>query len=295
MAYLAAAVTLPLALLLTGVLAMQAWRLADNRAMENSWAWLQAQAPATVEAFDPAMVEGLPDAARRYFLYTIAPGTPLHVVSEIHMSGEIGLGSKEAPGYRPMRARQILAPPHGFIWHLERAGTGLVQMSGSDGMANGRSWTRFWLNGTLPVARAGGDDNHLRASFGRAVAEAAFWAPAALLPQHGVRWEETGVRWEETGEPNLARAIITHGTLEQAIEIAVAENGQPRWVQFQRWSNANPEKEWRLQPFGGYLDNFQSFEGFTLPTKVEAGNHFGTEAYFPFFRVRVREVRFAVS
>lgn len=102
------------------------------------------------------------------------------------------------------------------------------------------------------------------------------------------------MRWEETGEPNLARAIITHGSLEQAIEIAVAENGQPRWVQFQRWSDANPEKEWRLQPFGGYLDDFQNFEGFTLPTQVEAGNHFGTEAYFPFFRVSVEAVRFSV-
>lgn len=294
MAYLAMAVALLLALVLTGVLAMQAWRLADNRAMKKAWAWLQAQAPATVEAFDPAMVEGLPEAARRYFLYTIAPGTPLHVVSEIRMTGEIGLGTTQAPGYRPMQARQLLAPPHGFIWRLERAGAGLMQISGSDGMAEGRSWTRLWLSGTLPVARAGGDDNHLRASFGRAVAEAAFWAPAALLPQHGVHWEEAGVRWEETGEPNLARAIITHGNLEQAIEIAVAENGQPRWVQFQRWSNANPEKEWRLQPFGGYLDDFQNFEGFTLPTQVEAGNHFGTEAYFPFFRVRVGEVRFLV-
>ncbi|MBW6390063.1 DUF6544 family protein [Billgrantia antri] len=283
MAYLATAV----GLLLVAALAMQAWRLADTRARDKAWAWLQSQAPSTVEEFDPAMVEALPEAARRYFLYTIAPGTPLHVVSEIRMSGEIGLGTKGAPGYRPMQARQILAPPHGFIWHLERAGAGLMQMSGSDGMANGRSWTRFWLNGTLPVARAGGDDNHLRASFGRAVAEAAFWAPAALLPQHGVHWEEAG-------EPNLARAIITHGTLEQAIEIAVAENGQPRWVKFQRWSNANPEKEWRLQPFGGYLDDFQNFEGFTLPTRVDGGNHFGTEAYFPFFRARVEEVRFPV-
>nr|WP_228575484.1 DUF6544 family protein [Halomonas sp.] len=274
-------------LLLVFVVALQAWRLTDNRTTQKAWAWLQSQAPSTIETFDPAMVEGLPDAARRYFLFTIAPGTPLRVVSEIRMSGEIGLGTKEAPGYRPMRARQILAPPHGFIWHLERAGSGLMKMSGSDGMAEGRSWTRFWLNGTLPVARAGGDENHLRASFGRVAAEAAFWAPAALLPQHGVRWEETGV-------PDLARAVITHCSLEQTVEIAVAEDGRPLWVQFQRWSNANPEKEWQLQPFGGTLDDFQNFEGFTLPTKVEAGNHFGIEAYFPFFRVRVEEVRFSV-
>ncbi len=72
MAYVGMAAGLLLMLVLTGVLAMQAWRLADNRAMDKAWAWLQSQAPATVEAFAPAMVEGLPDAARRYFLYTIA-------------------------------------------------------------------------------------------------------------------------------------------------------------------------------------------------------------------------------
>ncbi|QTF92196.1 DUF6544 family protein [Halomonas sp. BM-2019] len=286
MAYLGVAAGLLLALVLVVIVAMQAWRLADNRAAESAWAWLHAQAPASVEAFDPAMVEGLPEAARRYFLHTIAPGTPLHVVSEIRMTGEIGLGNQEAPGYRPMRARQLLAPPHGFIWRLDRAGSGIMQMSGSDCMADGRSWTRFWLNGTLPVARAGDDENHLRASFGRAVAEAAFWAPAALLPQ-------PGVRWEETGEPDRARAVITHGALAQTIEIALAEDGRPRWVQFPRWSDANHEKEWQLQPFGGYLDDFQNFDGYTLPTRVEAGNHFGTQAYFPFFRARVEAIRFS--
>ncbi len=203
------------------------------------------------------------------------------------MTGELGFGTKEAPGYRPMRARQILAPPHGFIWRI-RAGLGIMQLSGSDGMANGRSWTRFWLNGTLPVAWAGDDKNHLRSSFGRVVGEAAFFSPAALLPQHGVRWEATD-------EPDKARAVIGLGTLEQTIEIAVAEDGRPRWMQFTRWSNANPEKEWRLQPFGGTLDDFRNFEGYTLPTRVDGGNHFGTEAYFPFFRARVEKVRFPVS
>ncbi|WP_018952889.1 DUF6544 family protein [Thioalkalivibrio sulfidiphilus] len=267
------------------LLAMQAWRLADLRASDAAWTQLQAEAPGPVELFDPAMVEGLPEAARRYFLYTIAPGTPLHPVSEIRMVGEIGLGDREAPAYQPMRARQILAPPHGFVWRLESAGSGALRMSGSDAMVGERSWTRFWLLGTLPVVRAGADANHLRASFGRVVAEAVFWAPATLLPRDGVQWEEGDA-------PGRARALLTHGSLTQSLEIEVAEDGQPLWVMIPRWSNANPEGKWRVQPFGGTLDGFKDFGGFALPTRVEGGNHFGTGDYFPFFRARVEDVRF---
>jgi hypothetical protein len=273
-------------LLVLLVLAMQAWRLADVRAADAAWAQLQATAPETVQVFDPAMVDSLPDAARRYFLYTIERGTPLHPVSEIRMGGEIGLGDREAPGYMPMRAHQILAPPHGFVWRIEAAGSGLMRMSGSDAMAEPRSWTRFWLFWTLPVARAGDDTNHLRSALGRVVAEAVFWAPAAILPQDGVRWEEGDA-------PGRARAVVTRGSFAQSLEIAVAEESRPLWVKLPRWSNVNPERQWRLQPFGGTLDDFRTFEGFTLPTKVDGGNHFGTDEYFPFFRARVEDVRFA--
>jgi hypothetical protein len=149
-----------------------------------------------------------------------------------------------------------------------------------------RSWTRFWLFWTLPVVRAGDDANHLRSALGRVVAEAAFWAPAALLPQNGVRWEEGAA-------PDRARAVVTHGSFVQRLEIAVAEDGRPLWVKLPRWSNVNPERQWRQQPFGGTLGNLRTFQGFTLPTKVDVGNHFGTNEYFPFFRARVEDVRFA--
>lgn len=267
---------------------MQVWRMADQREVDGAWSQLRGHGSGTVETFDPAMVDGLPDAARRYFLFTIAPGTPLHSVSEIHMSGEMGLGSKAEPGYQPMAARQILAPPHGFVWRLDRAGSGAMRMSGSDAMVDDRSWTRFWLLSTLPVVRVGDNMNHLRSSFGRLVAEAVFWAPAALLPQNGVAWEETD-------SPDRARAVVTRGGLRQVVEIAVAGDGRPRWVKIPRWSNVNPEGEWREQPFGGTLDEFRTFDGFTLPTRIDGGNHFGTDDYFPFFRARVETVRFPTS
>jgi hypothetical protein len=54
----------------------------------------------------------------------------------------------------------------------------------------------------------------------------------------------------------------------------------------------NPEKQHRMQPFGGYVSEFKEFAGFRLPTHVEAGNWFGTDRYFPFFVVNVTDIIF---
>ena len=53
-----------------------------------------------------------------------------------------------------------------------------------------------------------------------------------------------------------------------------------------------PKKCTVCQPFGGYLSEFREFDGFTLPTHVEAGNMFETDAYFPFFIVDITDIRF---
>lgn len=228
------------------------------------------------------MVAELPDPVRRYFRYAIRPGTPLCTVAEISMAGEIGLGNKAAPGYLPMRAEQILAPPHGFVWMLD-AGSRL-RVSGSDVAEDGRSWSRFWLLGVVPVARAGGNDDHARSAFGRYVAEAVFWTPAALLPGENVRWE--GI------DDSTARVTVGHTGLEQAIDLTVDAAGRLDKIALQRWSDANPEKVFRRQPFGGYLSDYREFGGFRLPTRIEAGNMFETDDYFPFFKATVTSVRF---
>jgi hypothetical protein len=80
---------------------------------------------------------------------------------------------------------------------------------------------------------------------------------------------------------------------EQAVDLNVDTDGRPVKVIFQRWSNANAEKVFQLQPFGDYLSGFQEFNGFQLPTRVEAGNFFETDDYSPFFRVTVTSARFS--
>lgn len=231
------------------------------------------------------MIVDLPEPARRFFSFAIRADTPLYTVAEISMRGGFSLGVKADPKYMPMRAEQILAAPHGFVWSVH-AGK-IVPVAGSDGAEDGKTWSRFWLFGIAPVARAGNNNDHARSAFGRYVAEAVFWTPAALLPGDHVRWEPI--------DDSTVRVTLLHEGLEQGVDLSVDTEGRLVKVIFQRWSDANTEKVFQLQPFGGYLSEYREFGGFRLPTRIEAGNFFETEDYFPFFRANVTSVRFPLA
>jgi len=54
-------------------------------------------------------------------------------------------------------------------------------------------------------------------------------------------------------------------------------------------------KVYQRPAFGGYLSDFEQLDGYWLPTSVEAGDHFGTEACFSFFRATVDKLVFITS
>jgi hypothetical protein len=261
------------------LLGLFGWRIFDHLADRSEISRLRQSAAAHRPCFSHQMIAKLPEPAQRFFKYAIEEGTPLRTVAVISMTGQFSLGDKIAPNYMTMEAFQVLAVPLGFVWRM-KAQSGHLRLSGSDSGL----WTRFWMGGLLPVVRAGGDRDHARSAFGRSVAEAVFWTPAAVLPSPNVVWEPVDL--------NTARVTVTHERLAQSVDLSVAPDGQPIQVVFQRWSNANPEQEYRLQTFGGYLSAFQAFEGYRLPTHVEGGNHFGTAAYFPFYKVDVTVMSF---
>lgn len=116
------------------------------------------------------------------------------------------------------------------------------------------------------------------------VSEAVIWSPAALLPGPDVNW--TAV------DDDTARVTVRHGDLAEAVDVTVDAAGRPQVVSLDRWTNANPDKTWRRQPFGAVMSDFREVAGFRLPFHVEAGNMFGTAEYFPFFIADVTRITF---
>ncbi len=179
-----------------------------------------------------------------------------------------------------MTARQILAPPSEFVW-LPSMRSGIMHISGSDALVQGAGWTRFWINGLLPVVNQQASPNLNRSAFTRSAMEA-IWAPASLLPVNGVTWEQTG--------PNKARLNFTTGI--EPVDMTLDPDGRVLEVMTMRWSDANPDKAFRLQPFGGSMEAETSFQGFTIPSLVKVGNHFGTDDYLPFFQAQITKAEY---
>jgi len=252
-------------------------RQSDRRTDDRVWRALDARRDPAPALYDPAMIAGLPDIAHRYFARAIQPGTPLSPVVALEMNGTFLLNGTELP----MRARQILAPPDGgFVWQAE-IGSGLMRMVGSDGLLegpDGQSWTRFWLQGLVPLVRAGGSADHRRSARTRLMMEAV-WAPAALLPQAGATWRQVA--------PDIAEVSLAALGDIAPMRLTIDADGFITEMTAPRWSDANADRIYRLQPFGGQVLDHARFGGFTVPARVEMGNLWGTPDYAPFFRATI--------
>jgi hypothetical protein len=73
------------------------------------------------------------------------------------------------------------------------------------------------------------------------------------------------------------------------IDFGLDETGAPRSIRVQRWGN--PEgAAFHYVAFGGFAENEVSFGGYTIPTRLRVGWHFGAERFESvgeFFRATV--------
>jgi hypothetical protein len=241
--------------------------------------WQSLEVTSTHQVFTEDMVSDLPAPARRYLLHAIRPGTPLASSVRLEMHGTMRL--KPEQEWMPMKARQIIAPPKGFVWRAD-VGDGLMRFGGGDHYANGSGLVRFWLWGIIPLVNQEGPDVS-RAALGRLVCET-IWIPSSLLPRNGVKWEAP--------DDESARATIKIDEETITLDLFIEPEGRLREIRMLRWGNQTEDGSFGYIPFGGQIQEERAFDGYMIPSKVGVGWRLGTDRYFEFFRAQIENAVF---
>jgi hypothetical protein len=252
-------------------------RLLDYRHIRRLWKSLQVES--TNQVFSLDMVAGLPEPAQRYLLHAIQPGTPLASWVQLKMNGMLRSGP-DAP-WTPMKAKEILSVPTGFVWKATVARR-WKRVRGADYYAQGAARVRFWLWNIIPVVRMEGADT-ARSALGRLAIEAV-WLPSSLLPQAGAKWAEV--------DEHSARVSLQIGGETTLLTLFVAPDGKLRRAAVSRWSQATEDGEPTYIPFSAEIQEERSFEGYTIPSRVATGWWVQTDRYFEFFRSNVDQAEF---
>lgn len=227
------------------------------RPVRRQWLRLGA-ATASPAAFDPAMLGGLPEPARRWLAHAIVPGTPLWQTVELSMRGHIRIGK-----WRPFTATQVLAPPHGYIWAATARMAGLP-LTGYDRLTPGTGEMRWRLLGLIPVVTATGADI-TRSACGRLAAE------IALIPTafgHAA--------WAPGAQRGTTTATWRFGDDTETVRLSVGGDGRLTEIMVDRWGNPGNAPFGRY-PFGVSVDAQAAFSGITIPAQFSAGWWWGTD------------------
>jgi hypothetical protein len=243
-------------------------RMSRDALFENLWTSTRPSS----KCFDPAELVGLPIQARRYLQHAITAQTLLASAVRLTMHGEIKLR-----GWRPFSAEEIICWGRGMIW---RAAVKMrwISIRGGDSFIDGVGAMRWKLFGVIPIVSASGPDI-TRSAAGRTNIESV-WLPSALC--------DADVTWTGTDESHLRAQFLAHG---EPVDIAYVVDGEGRLrsVSMPRWGNPE-DGEFHYATCGGLVEAEGQFGGYTIPTRMRVGWHFGTERFNSegeFFRVTI--------
>jgi hypothetical protein len=246
-----------------------------REALRQRSEWSALAGGATVGTFVPENIGDLPEPAQRWLTHAIQAGTPLWSSVELTMRGQIRLGR-----WRPFQARQILAPPHGFIWAATTRVAGL-RVAGFDRYSSDSGEMRWRLLDHVPVLSAHGADV-TRSAAGRLAAEGLTFVPTSFAR----------AAWS-ADDTDTATAVVTIDEGQETVRLRVDASGRLCDVQLDRWGNPGGQPFGRY-PFGVTVLGERTFGGITIPATLTAGWWHGTarQSEGEFFRATVTEAVF---
>ncbi|HHP7230388.1 MAG TPA: DUF6544 family protein [Xenococcaceae cyanobacterium] len=250
-----------------------------NRTVTQVWQSLQSQP--TNSVFTGEMVANLAEPVQRYFLHAIAPGTPLASSVELQMIGSFRL--KPDAAWIPMTAAQIISTAGGFVWQA-KIGQGLSQFSGADYYTKSQSKMKFSLWGLIPLVDAA-NSNINRSAIGRLGAEYCIWLPSALLPQNGVTWQAIS--------DDKIQADFTIEAEPIALTLTIDAEGKLLKLSLPRWGDRTATGNWQYIPFGSTIQAEKTWDGYTVPSKMNAGWWFDTDKYEAFFQPIIEQATYS--
>jgi hypothetical protein len=235
--------------------------------------------PSHNKSFDPARLDAaaVPEPARRYLEHAIAPSTPIAAAVRLRMHGEFRMKK-----WYPFTAEQVIRTDGGMLWKARIRMHGLP-ITGFDSVTGGEGKMQWKLLGLLPLVNASGPEI-TRSAIGRIQGES-LWLPSLLCGEN--------VKWTA---PDPAHACARFSLLGEQTDLSlgIAETGRVESVQYQRWGN--PEGgEFHYACFGGVVEEEGTFGGYTIPTRLRIGWHFGSprfESEGEFFRVTINDARY---
>jgi hypothetical protein len=217
-------------------------------------------APATTDAFDPAMVAHLPVPAQQYLIHAIAPGTPLASAVRLTMHGALKLKRWHA-----FKAQQVIVQNRGMIWRADVKLAGM-KVRGFDRFLDGEGAMRWKLCGRVPLVGASGPDV-TRSAAGRFAAET-IWLPSLLCANR--------VEWSASDE-EAAHARFAVDSLSADLTLTL-RRGSLQSVALPRWGNPDGGR-FREVEFGAVVEQEATFAGYTIPARLRVGWFFGTDRF----------------
>ncbi len=251
-------------------------RIADERNVSRISRSLEMK-PAN-ETFTEAMLAGLPPLVKRYFLHAIKPGTSL--ASSVRVKSRTLIMGPDGK-WRMMKVQAIIAPPKGFV-SRSTLGHGPTRVSATDYFAHGVARRRAWLWGIIPVGTKEGPDIS-RSGIGR-LASLSVSLPSTLLPQRGVKWEQS--------DEQSVRALWSVAEETLALTLFLEADGSLRKLVTTQWADPTNGGNFAYIPYGAEVVEERTFGGYTIPSRTVAGWWFGTPRYSELQRATTLKAKF---